>query len=246
MHEHATRPDPAPGPDDRAFRRPPSVAEATPRGARVGHLSALGQADRGGRERLAASIQRSAGNRAMARLLPIQRWAVPAPADADCNTLISSVNASTPYSPEWAKTQANFPYSYDYTVSGNTAQVINGTVSHTAPVDMPEWAPSDPAMQTAWTNAHTTLRAHEQRHQDIAATWEGTLRTNLNGLSVTFSNPSEINGLVTTEWNNWIADHQADQTAIDPYTVNVACPAPPEATEGGEDSEGSEGGEGGE
>ena len=198
----------------------------------------LARADAGLRERLSRSVQRTVGNRAMSRMLAVQRWTVPAPADASCPDLISSINSNSPYSPEWAKTQAAFPHTYDYTVSGSTARVINGRVNHTAPVDMPSWSSSDPAMQTAWTNAHTTLRSHERQHQNKAQTWEGTLQQRLNALSVTFSDPSDINGLIEGEWDGWLADHQADQDSIDPFTVNLACPTPTEeSTEGGEATE---------
>ena len=63
------------------------------------------------------------------------------------------------------------------------------------------------------------LRAHEALHEGIATTWEGNLRTNLTGLSVTVPNRTiaAFRSAVQAEWNGWLAQHQADQTAIDPY-----------------------------
>lgn len=211
-------------------RRPPLDAEL------------LGLTDAAGRERLAAAVQRSAGNRAMSRMLAVQRWAIPAPNDASCSDMIASANANSPYAPEWAKTAVNFQQSYGYTVTGKTARIINGVVNHTAPVDMPAWSSSDPAMQTAWTTARTALRAHETQHQTKAATWKTTLQNRLNALSVTFDDPGDIAGLVTAEWDTWVADHQADQDSIDPYTVNINCPTPPAQAPGG--GGGGGGGEG--
>ena len=229
---------------ERSVPRTPTAAE--PREHRP-PLAAefFGIADAAGRERLAATVQRSAGNRALTRMLAVQRWAIPAAADASCSDMIASANTSSPYAPEWAKTAINFQQQYGYTVAGKTARIVNGVVTHTAPVDMPEWSSSDPAMQTAWTTARTALRGHETQHQNKAATWQTTLQSRLNALSVTFDDPGEIAGLVTAEWDTWVADHQADQDSIDPYTVNINCPTPPAAAPG-EGEGGAEGGEGGE
>jgi hypothetical protein len=85
------------------------------------------------------------------------------------------------------------------------------------------------------------LRAHEARHEGIATTWESTLRTNLTNLSVTL--PSRTTAAFTSavqrEWNGWLAQHQADQTAIDPYTALLDCSG------GGGDESATTGGGGG-
>ena len=92
----------------------------------------------------------------------------------------------------------------------------------------------------------TALRAHEAEHEGIAATWESTLRTNLTALSVTVPNRTlaAFNAAVQAEWNGWLAEHQADQLAIDPFTALLDCSGGEE--ESGETGESGEGGEPGE
>lgn len=232
-----------------ASRRGPAVAPAADHAAptathgfgvalnpaTIGSL--LAGADGATRERLVASLQRIHGNAAVQRLLagpglPVQRWAVTlARGTTDCNVVVNWMNTNSPYraSSGWAKTNARFSWGGDpaYTEAEGviTATVANPTVTKTASVDMPAWAPTDPTMAAAWSSMIAALRAHETRHEDIAATWEGTLRTNLTGLSVTVPNRrlAAFNSAVQSEWNGWLAQHQADQTAIDPYTALLDC-----------------------
>jgi hypothetical protein len=107
---------------------------------------------------------------------------------------------------------------------------------------MPSWSPTDPSMSTAWSSMITALRAHEAVHEGIATTWEGNLRTNLTGLTVTVPNRTlaAFNSAVQREWNSWLALHQAAQTAIDPYTALLDC-----SGGAGEESASSGGGSGG-
>jgi hypothetical protein len=82
-------------------------------------------------------------------------------------------------------------------------------------------------MAAAWRSMTADLRAHEGEHEAIATTWESTLRANLTALSVTVPNRTlaTFNAAVQAEWNGWLADHQADQRAIDPYTALLDCSA---------------------
>ena len=82
-----------------------------------------------------------------------------------------------------------------------------------------------PTMAAAWSSMITALRAHEARHEGIANTWETTLRTNLTGLSLTLPSrtTAAFTSAVQSEWNGWLAQHQADQTAIDPYSALLDC-----------------------
>jgi predicted secreted Zn-dependent protease len=236
VHELASRhgPSPEPGPDRGAPTATHGFGVAL-NPATVGSL--LASSDGAMRERLIASLQRFHGNAAVQRLFAdggpaVQRWAVTlARGTTDCNVVVNWMNANSPHraSSGWAKTNVRFSWGGDpsYSVSEGviTATVANPTVTKTVSVDMPSWSPTDPTMSAAWSSMITALRAHEARHEGIATTWEGTLRTNLTGLSVTVPNRTlaAFNSAVQSEWNGWLALHQADQTAIDPYSALLDC-----------------------
>lgn len=217
--------------------------------ATIGRL--LDGSDRATRERLITTLQRIHGNAAVQRLLAtsgptVQRWAVTLGAGtSDCAVVVSWMNTNSPYraTSGWARTNARFSWGGDpaYSTSEGvtTATVTSPTVTKTVNVDMPTWAPTDPAMRTAWAAMIAELRAHERRHENIATTWEGTLRSNLTNLSVTVPNRTiaAFRSAVQTEWNGWLAQHQAEQTGIDPYSALLDC-------SGGEESA-SSGGTGG-
>jgi predicted secreted Zn-dependent protease len=232
-----------------ASRRGPEAAPAADRAAptathgfgvalnpaTVGTL--LARADGATRERLIASLQHIHGNAAVQRLLAgpglaVQRWAVTlARGTTDCNVVVNWMNSNSPYraSSGWAKTNARFSWGGDPSYSEAdgviTATVASPTVTKTVSVDMPTWSPTDPTMASAWSSMIAALRAHEARHEAIAATWEGTLRTNLTGLSLTVPNRTigAFTSAVQAEWSGWLAQHQADQLAIDPYSALLDC-----------------------
>jgi predicted secreted Zn-dependent protease len=151
--------------------------------------------------------------------------------------VVDFLNANSPHraTSGWAKTSASFGWdatpAYSGSGSATTAEVTNPSVTKSVRVDMPSWAPTDPAMAGAWSGMTRDLRAHEARHEGIASTWESTLRTNLGGLSVTVPNRTNdaFTAAVRRPWNGWIAEHQADQNAIDPFSALLDC--------GGGDSE---------
>jgi predicted secreted Zn-dependent protease len=194
-------------------------------------------ADAGTRERLTSALQRRHGNAAVERLLapsaaPVQRWAVRLPrGTADCARVVGYLDANSPHRADsgWAKTNVRFSWGGDPSFTDEdgviTATVSNPTVTKTMSVDMPQWSPTDPAMARAWTSMYGTLRAHEAEHERIGNEWETTLRTRLAGLSVTVSarTLAAFNAAVRTEWNGWLAEHQADQRAIDPFTAVLDC-----------------------
>ncbi|HEY4190167.1 MAG TPA: DUF922 domain-containing protein [Candidatus Limnocylindrales bacterium] len=220
--------------------------------ATVGTL--LAGADRATRERLVTSLQRLHGNAAIQRLLAtgdvaVQRWAVTlAPGTSDCMVVAAWMDRHSPYRNDdgWAKTRAQFSWTGDpaFRTDGGviTATVSNPHVTKSLSVDMPSWAPTDPVMRTAWASMITDLRAHEARHEAIANTWDATLRTNLRELSLTVTsrNQAAWTAAVQREWDGWLAQHQADQRAIDPFTAELNCD-----TTGGSGSSGISGGTGG-
>jgi predicted secreted Zn-dependent protease len=162
------------GPDSLTLEHGFAVA---PNAATVNTL--LAGADRGTRERFIAALQRMHGNAAVQRLIaggvPVQRWAVGLPkGTSDCAVVVSYMNAHSPYraTSGWARTRAQFSWGGDpaYAEADGviTATVANPTVTRTVTVDMPTWAPTDPAMARAWSAMITDLRAHEARHEGIA------------------------------------------------------------------------------
>jgi predicted secreted Zn-dependent protease len=204
--------------------------------ATIGAL--MRDADTGTRERLAVALQRRHGNVAVQRLLapagglPVQRWTVAlAPATSDCARVVSYLDANSPHraSSGWANTRVRFSWggSPTYTTSGGVtrATVASPTVTKTVSVDMPEWAPTSPAMARAWGSMSGTLRAHEAEHERIAGEWKTTLTSRLSDLSVIVADRSvaTFNAAVQAQWNTWVAEHQADQNAIDPFTAVLDC-----------------------
>lgn len=195
-------------------------------------------ADAGTRVRLADAVQRRHGNAALQCLLapaaaiPVQRWAVGLPrGTTDCDTVVNYMNTKSPYRADsgWARTNASFSWGGDSSYSEAdgviTATVANPTVTKTVNVDMPSWAPTNPSMAAGWSAMTGDLRAHEALHEGIATTWETTLRSRLTSLSVTVPNrtAAAFRAAVRAEWASWIAEHQAAQTAIDPYTAVLNC-----------------------
>lgn len=218
----------------------------------------LAGADQGTRERLIASVQQRHGNAAVQRLLApgglaVQRWAVGlGRSTTDCAVVVRFLDTNSPHRADtgWAKTNVRFSWGGDpaFTEDSGTisATVSNPTVTKRMSVDMPAWAPTDAAMRRAWTAMTTALRAHEAVHEGIANTWEATLRTNLAGLSVTLPRRTlaAFNAAVQAEWDGWLAQHQAEQTGIDPYTALLDCSDAPAGESAGPTAGlGAEGGE---
>ncbi len=220
-------------------RSPAACVPALDVAANPATLQALmAGADAGTRERLADAVQRRQGNAALQRLvspggaLPVQRWAVRLPVGTtDCERVVSYMNANSPYRRDsgWARTNVSFAWGGDpaFSVADGviTATVVNPTVTSTVHVDMPSWAPANPAMASAWSSMTGELRAHEARHEGIASDWETELRSRLTSLSVTLTHrtTAAFIAAVRAEWRSWIAEHQAAQRAIDPYTATLDC-----------------------
>lgn len=197
-----------------------------------------GHADPGARVALLGALQHASGNAATARLLGagggpgpvVQRWNVGlAAGTTDCATIVNYLDAHSPYraTSGWARTRVTFSWSADPVYSGSgastTLTLANAAVTASKSVDMPQWSPTNPAVRTAWTAMTADLRAHEARHEGIGDTWRGTLESRLAALSLSITNRATWRQAVQTEFNNWTAEHQADQSAIDPYTAVLDC-----------------------
>ena len=203
--------------------------------------AAIRSADPATRGQLIGQLQGQVGNATVSRLLapdheaevaradmPVQRWAVTLPrATADCMVVVDWLNRHSPYSGRsgWALTSPTFGWGGDYSYSGSgealTVSMVRPTVSLSTTVDMPSWAPTDPVMKQAWASMSTELRAHEARHEEVATNWKATLLDRLKGLSLSIRTEGDGPAAVRKEWASWLVEHQADQSALDPFSATL-------------------------
>ena len=94
-------------------------------------------------------------------------------------------------------------------------KVVNASVVVKITMKMPVWNPPStvgPKTKAEWQRAMKVLRAHEDAHvKSIQTRWKG-LSGKLNGLS-----PEDAEDL----FQQTVTQCQADQDALDPFTVNV-------------------------
>lgn len=205
-------------------------------------------------------LQRQQGNHAVRRLLEsaeapppgqVQRWPVNIPAETPCHEVADQITATSPYSPNWARAQFEFPWTSSYRARGTapdyTLEPVNMQVSMTPHIDVPEWTPSEPATQTAWTTAMTNLNAHEEIHRSTATTWRGNIRTAMRAYrpSVTAETEQEAVDMGQDEFqaehDRQLGLHQDAQDEVDANGAGcvaiINCPAPPEEPPASEESE---------
>jgi predicted secreted Zn-dependent protease len=122
-----------------------------------------------------------------------------------------------------------------------TARITGHTglrVSVRSPIDLPRWTPSPRANRAAeaqaWGAMRTTLDAHEQDHRRIAQTERARMEGEWQAVDVsgTGATRAAARAAAVAELQalqqQWVADAQAAQDAIDPFRGAVlACPAPP-------------------
>jgi predicted secreted Zn-dependent protease len=232
-HRAALRPadDPGACTGQLRFAGPPAAVAA-----------AVRSADPAIRGQLIGQLQRQVGNGSVSRLLartrdpeapgrmPLQRWAVTLPAaTADCMVVVNWLDQHSPYRGKsgWALTSPTFGWGGDFSYSGSgkslTVSVVHPTVSLSTSVDMPSWGPTDSGMKQAWATMSTELRAHEARHEEVASNWKATLLDRLKGLSLSIKSEGDGPAAVRKEWASWLVEHQADQTALDPFSALLDC-----------------------
>ena len=202
--------------------------------------------DQGTRGAAVGDLQRAVGNAQVARMLAqretetmVRRYPVDVAEDASCDEVIQWIDANSPYAPEWAHTEGNPRWTGGFRITGDAERGFRLRVSNPRVtldggphVDMPQWRPSDPAMRRAWRRAYRTLRAHEARHEQIARQWQQRLQQRLARLNLHVEAGSreeveaQANDLINAEWEQWIAEYQDAQHAIDPFTVTLECPHP--------------------
>ena len=212
------------------------AAEVQLRGRPEAVAGAIRSAEPASRGRMIGQLQAQLGNRTVARLLApaagpaVQRWAVTLPAGtADCNVVATWMSAHSPYGAlsGWALTQPTFGWSGDYAYNGSgkslTVSLVNPAVTLSTSVDMPSWSPTDPVMSRAWQAMWADLRRHETRHEDLATTWKDTLLDRLKALSLPIAKQADGPAAVVKAWAGWLAEHQADQRSLDPFTAILDC-----------------------
>ena len=205
--------------------------------------AAIHSADPATQGRLIGQLQRQVGNETVGQLLAlgrapgtaqaglsVQRWPVSVAAGtSDCAVVVNWISAHSPYrqSSGWAQTRPTFGWGGDFAYSGSgdslTVSISNPSVSLATAVDMPSWAPTNPSMSRAWTAMWADLRAHESLHEGVANTWKDTLLSRLTSLSLPIARQADGPAAVRRAWAGWIAEHQAEQTALDPFTAILDC-----------------------
>ncbi len=179
----------------------------------------------------------------------LQRYAVPA--SLACNEVVDWLNSNSPYAPEWAETNCTYSFNGqagvrttpqpDGSVKADVKGNQNLSVSVNCPIDRPEWNPSarpnQAAEVAAWRAMRTTLDAREAAHRQIGQTWKTTLEGRFRAVnfSVTGTDHDDAMAKASAELdshkNNWGADAQAAQSAIDPFRGAVlSCPPTPPPT----------------
>jgi len=173
----------------------------------------------------------------------IQRYTVPA--DLDCGDVVDWLNSNSPYSPEWAETRCS------YSVLGQLrlsfANQPDGTVQATAtghpgmrvtvncPIDRPQWSPSQRPgradVVSAWSAMRATLDAHENQHRAIGEAGRATMEGRARNYTTTATGASRdearqaVAVAIQADEQQWQADAQADQDAIDPFRgALLTCP----------------------
>lgn len=219
--------------------------------------AAIRSADPATQGRLIGQLQRQVGNETVGRLLaprkgsesgpaglPVQRWPVALPAGTtDCEVVVNWINRNSPYrrSSGWAQTHPVFGWGGDLVYSGSgaslTVSLANPTVNLRTEVDMPAWSPTNPAMSHAWSAMWADLRRHESRHEDIADTWKATLLDRLTSLSLPIARQADGPAAVRGAWQGWLAEHQAEQTGIDPFSALLDCSAASAGADTGDSSD---------
>jgi hypothetical protein len=172
------------------------------------------------------------------------------PGSLACGDLVDWLNSNSPYAPEWAETACNYSFNGGVRTrstpnpgGGVTVQArgsSQATVSVSCPIDRPSWnptrRPNRDAEVAAWRAMMAVLSAHEQQHRQIGQTWQATLQSRFQAVDFTVTGTDEADATakasqhLTDLQNQWGADAQAAQSAIDPFRGAVlTCPSAPAA-----------------
>ncbi len=185
----------------------------------------------------------------------IQRYTVPG--SLSCIGTVSYMNQHSPYRPNWAKTSPHYTFvgstndsherleggSFIYTMQGQASN----TITKTAPQDLPQWNPTErpnrDAEVSAWNTMHGTLQTHENRHVEIAEENRVAMESDWQTVNIEGSGASlavarqDAERQLREDKQLWLDQSQAQQNMIDPFSVELVCPAPPVEDEEGESAE---------
>jgi hypothetical protein len=235
-------------------------------------VSRLSKAESSVKRQMITQLQHQHGNAFVQRVIAelsnantsapgaIQRYAVPS--ELECQEVVPWLDANSPYAPEWAETRCNFTFVGNTQIQpsrlegGSFQARLRGhgglNVTMQAPIDRPEWNPSErpnrDSLVSAWQSMRATLDAHEEQHRSIGATHRDLMRDNYRQVDLTATGSTQdeaVNQVIAdfdTAKQGWLDAHQSDQHDIDPFDDAVlVCPAPPEEEGEGAPSEGETG-----
>ena len=176
---------------------------------------------------------------------PEQLQRYPVPGNLACTEVTDWLDSNSPYAPEWAETKCTYTFSGQVRVQFQTlpgggvrGTVRGGTglsVSKSCPIDSPSWSPTARPNRTAevaaWNGMKSTLLAHEKRHVQIGEQQRAAMQTNFRTLNITVAGTDQADAQaqaqqqVTGQQQQWAADAQAAQDAIDPFRgATLTCP----------------------
>lgn len=167
------------------------------------------------------------------------------PGSLRCNELVSWLNSSSPYRPEWAETRCTYSFNGNLltrsrTLSDGRVQIVvrghrGMTAAVDCPIDRPEWSPSErprrDAEIAAWNAMLRSLDTHEQQHRRIGERWRGVLQARYRAIDFTVTGSDEADASTQAQERvavleqQYQADAQHAQDAIDPFRgATLTCP----------------------
>ncbi len=173
------------------------------------------------------------------------------PGTLRCGEVVDWLNANSPYAPEWAETRCAYDFNGGVQTRSETLRdgrvrvtargMPSATVTVACPIDRPEWDPSDRPNRdgeiAAWNAMRVTLDAHEEQHRRIGLRWRATLEQDRRAVNFTVTGSDAADAMqqaqerVAALQQQWQADAQAAQDAIDPFRGAVLrCPSSSEET----------------
>ncbi|OAN38274.1 hypothetical protein A6A03_05130 [Chloroflexus islandicus] len=168
------------------------------------------------------------------------------PGSLRCNEVVDWLRANSPYAPEWAETHCTYAFNGGVQTRSETLRdgqvrvTARGTPSATVtvdcPIDRPEWNPTErpsrAAEVAAWNAMRVDLDAHEAAHRRIGRQWRATLEQRFRSVHFTVTGSDAGDAMqqaqerVAALQQQWQADAQAAQDAIDPFRGAVLhCPS---------------------
>ncbi|WP_322486843.1 eCIS core domain-containing protein [Chloroflexus sp.] len=168
------------------------------------------------------------------------------PGSLRCNEVVDWLRANSPYAPDWAETRCTYAFNGGVQTRSETLRdgrvritargMPSATVTVDCPIDRPEWNPTERPSRTAevaaWNAMRVDLDAHEAAHRRIGRQWRATLEQRFRSVHFTVTGSDAGDAMqqaqerVAALQQQWQADAQAAQDAIDPFRGAVLhCPS---------------------